>query len=326
MTTASGGETGVRRDRSGWLEGLLFAVMLAVLNISYAVGREIGAHPVAFLAWAMPAAALTLLAFSGAGPHWRAIAVHPLSFVVGGGIIGMEAFYYMVIQYVTPTDGSVLVRLGLPLGMLIGFLAFDRRPTRIATIGGIIVLVSILLYVPAIEAHGRWIGLGLGSACAFIMSARAFATELHPWNREAKTVVEKMRVTGIVLLVSTLIGLAFLGAAMALAASGAIAAPAWMPEPAAMLHGPTILLSVFIGGLVITSFQYLGFSAIVKIGTENYLALTALIPIITLAFQIISVEIGLLGPVAFDWRALPVMAAVMAGVMLIIWGGRKPAE
>lgn len=104
----------------GWLEAGLFAIALSVLNVSYGLGHQLGVQPVAFLMYAMPTAALSLLVVSGPGPDWRAIMAHPLSLVVGSGIIAMEAVYYVLLMLVTPMDGSLLVRLGVPVAMAMG--------------------------------------------------------------------------------------------------------------------------------------------------------------------------------------------------------------
>ena len=308
---------------SGWIEAGLFAVVLAVLNLAYAYGHQIGAHPVAFLTYAMPIAAVTLLLITGPGPHWRAIIAHPLSYAVGGGIIGMEAFYYLLIDKVSPTDGSLLVRLNVPVGMLLGVLMVGRRPSRLSITGALVVIASIAFIVPGLEADRRVAGVLLAITCAFIMSLRSFAAEFHPWNRSAHTVFEKMRVTGLVLLVSSIIGVVLVFGSMTLVAHGQMVGPTWLPRPEHFLHLPTYLLALFMGGAVLTSIQYLGFSTVVKIRTENFLAMTALIPAVTLVFQMAAVETGVLAPIPVDWRTLPAMGVMMAGVILVIWGGHR---
>jgi MFS transporter, OFA family, oxalate/formate antiporter len=322
MISSAGKASGAGILANGWFEAALFVITLSVLNISYALGHQMGAHPVAFIVYAMPFAALMLLAVTGLGPDWRAIASHPMSFVVGAGIIGMEAVYYLLLEYVSPTDGSILVRLGLPIGMLIGFVLLGRRPRPVSILGALIVVAGIGVCLAGIDEAGRPTGIVLGIACAVITSSRSFATELHPWNRSAATVTEKMRITGIVLIVTSALGIALVAAAIALVQNGAFSGPAWLPAPRDFLHPPTIVLALFIGCLVLTAMQYLAFSTVVKIRTENFLAMTALIPLSTLVFQIGAVELQLLKPVAVDWRTLVATGILVAGVMLVVWGGR----
>jgi hypothetical protein len=83
------------------------------------------------------------------------------------------------------------------------------------------------------------------------------------------------------------------------------------------------VLGLFLGALVLTAMQYLGFSVVVKLGAETFVATTALIPITTFAVQSMAVFAGILPPVPVDWRVLPAMAGVIAGVALVIAGGRR---
>ena len=294
-----------------------------MLNISYGVGQQYGVHAVAFLVYAMPVAASSLLTLTGAGPHWWPIMRHPLSFVVGGGIIAMEAFYYMLLQVTTPTDGSLLVRLNVPATALLGLFVFGRRPTPLGLLGQVIVLAGIFGYVVFMESSHRWMGVGLAVACAINMSIRAFATEFHPWNRAARTIQEKMRITGLVLLVTSLIGTGLVLGLMTLVARGGLEQPAWLPEVRHFLHVPTLALGLFVGVLVLTTMQYLGFSVVVKIQAQNFIATTALIPLVTLAMQMAAVRLGILSPLPLDWSVLPAMLVVAGGVLVVIWAGRR---
>jgi drug/metabolite transporter (DMT)-like permease len=307
----------------GWIEAALFSIALAVLNVSYGLGQQLGVNPIALLFWAMPVGAIALLLASGLGPDWRSVVSHPLSLVVGGGIIAMEAVYYVLLGLVTPTDGSVLVRLGVPIAMLLGYLLVGRRPSRLGILGGLVIISTILWYVPRMETASPLGGLLLGATCGFIMSARSFAAEQHPWNRAARTIPEKMRVTGLVLLLACGVGTILLFLAMAGAVQGFFAAPKWLPEPHHLTHPPAIWLGLFVGAAVLTAMQYLGFSVVVKLGAENFVATTALIPVTTLGVQQAAVAAGLLTPIAVDWRVVPAMAGVILGVALVIAGGRR---
>jgi len=314
----------VKSQSGGWVEAALFSIALAVLNVSYGLGQQLGVNPIALLFWAMPVGAIALLLASGPGTEWRAILAHPLSLVVGGGIIAMEATYYMLLGLVTPADGSVLVRLGVPIAMGLGYLLAGRRPGRLGIIGGLVILGSILWYVPRMATVWPLGGLALGTACGFIMSGRSFAAELHPWNRAARTIPEKMRVTGLVLLLACGVGTVVLLVAMGAVAHGLMVGPHWLPELHHLAHPPAIWLGLFVGAVVLTAMQYLGFSVVVKLGTENFVATTALIPVTTLGVQQMAVAAGLLAPIAVDWRIAPAMAGVMLGVALVIWSGRRP--
>lgn len=307
-----------RPDATGWIEAGLFSLALAVLNVSYGLGQQYGVHPVALLFWAMPTAAVALLVASGLGPDWRAILRHPLSLVIGGGIIAMEAVYYVLLGFVNPTDGSILVRLSVPIAIVLGYVIAGRRPGRLGIAGAVITLGTILWYATLVETAAPAAALGLGMLCGFIMSGRSFAAEQHPWNRVARTVREKMRVTGLVLGLASVVGIALLFAAMGAAAAGLLAPPSWLPEAYHLVQGPAVLVGLFVGVLVLTAMQYLGFSVVLKLGSERFIATGAFTPLTTLAVQSLAVAAGWLLPVAVAWGVLPAVAGLIAGVLLII--------
>ncbi len=214
MTAGNTPTTGTHQGRGGWVEALFFTLALSVLNVAYGLGQQLGVHPIALIFYAMPVAAVALLLFSGLGPDWRVVMAHPLSLTVGGGIIVMEAVYYVLLGYVTPTDGSVLVRLGVPIAIVLGYILAGRRPTWMAALGGAVIIATILWYVPRMVSAAPLTGLALGAACGFIMTARSFAAEFHPWNSKARGVLEKMRVTGLMLLLASGVGSALLSPAV----------------------------------------------------------------------------------------------------------------
>lgn len=330
MTGASGEPGSVAnigaRGSGGWIEAALFSLALGVLNVSYGLGQQYDVHPIALLFWAMPAAAAALLAGSGLGADWRAILRHRLSLVVGGGIIAMEAAYYLLLGYVSPTDGSILVRLSVPIALALGFIISGRRQGRLAIAGGLVTLATILWYATRIESASPVAALALGTLCGFIMSGRSFAAEHHPWNRAAHTIREKMRVTGLVLALASGVGIALLFAAMAGAATGIVPAPKWLPEAHRLVHGPAILIGIFAGIAVLTAMQYLGFSVVLKLGAEHFIATGALTPISTLLVQSLAVAIGLLHPSPFNWGVWPAVAGLIAGVVLIIASRPRPVR
>jgi drug/metabolite transporter (DMT)-like permease len=309
---------------SGWVEGGLYVVVLSVLNLAYAVSHAAGAHPVVFIAVAMVVAAFSLLAITGLGKDWRQIATTPLSWLIGSCIIVMEAVYYMLLKYVSPADGSMLVRLTVPMSIMIGAVALGRRPSRGTVAGAALVTIGIVWYTLNLTPESRILGITIATVCAVIMNTRSYAAEFHPQNRAASTIIEKMRVTGVVLFVTSITGMTVLAGLMGLVALGIIPATPALPEIRHFFHVPTLLVALFVGVLVLTSMQYLAFSTVVKIRTENFMAVNAFTPVVTLGLQSIAVATGLHAPFPFDWWSLLPMTVVITGVLAVISFARRP--
>jgi drug/metabolite transporter (DMT)-like permease len=307
---------------SGWVEAFLYTIAIAVLSISYVVGQQAGAHPIAFILYAMLVSAIVLLAVTGFGPDALDIMLAPQSWLVGLGMIGIEVAYYILLDYVAPAHGSLLVRLAIPMSMVAGWVLVARRPPRLAAWGAAVVFLGIAPLLFTIGAEHRLAGAAAGIAAGAFSTLRSFAAEFHPWNRRATTVMEKLRVTGLVVLVSSFASLALAGAAAVTIAAGLVAPFAMMPTAAQMLHGPTVLLAIVVGSVILTAMAVLSFSAVVKITTENLMAVHAFTPVSTLLVQMLATAIGLIPAYAFDAGLMPAMAVVILGVLIIFAAAR----
>lgn len=308
---------------SGWVEAFLYTVAIAVLSVSYVVGQQIGAHPIAFILYAMLISAVALLAVTGFGSDALDIMLAPHSWLVGLGMICIEVAYYLLLDYVSPALGSLLVRFAIPMSMATGWLLFARRPPRLAALGAAVVLLGIAPLLLTIEAEHRLAGAAAGIAAGAFSTLRSFAAEFHPWNRRAVTVMEKLRVTGLVVLVCSLASLALAGAVALLIATGLVPPLAMMPTAAQMLHGPTVLLAIAVGSVILTAMAVLSFSAVVKITTENVMAVHAFTPVSTLLVQMAATAVGLIPAYALDPSLLPAMAVVILGVLMILGAARR---
>jgi drug/metabolite transporter (DMT)-like permease len=310
---------------SGWIEAALFVVAIAILSIAYSVGSQFNAHPIAFILIAMVTSSTLLLATTGFGSDARAIIATPLSWVVGTLTILLEVFYYMLLTYVPPAPGSVLVRFSIPMAIVIAWLIFHRRPRALAVIGGAMVLAACTSVwlgfsntqrLPAILA-------GLGSALSFV--GRNFASERHPWNRPGASVYDKLRFTGIVVMITSIVGVAATALAGGLIAAGIVPQTPLVPTLQQLWHPPTMLLGLCVGGLLLTAMAYLTYSSVAKISAENFTAVAAFIPLATLALQQLAIMAGIIPPIALNWTLLPEIAVVITGVLLILTAQRRRA-
>ena len=191
----------LRYPVSGWVEAGLFVLAIALLTIAYVVGNRVGAHPIALVLYAMTVSAVALLAVTGVGRDALSIVLAPQTWLVGIGTIGLELFYFLLLVHVSPALGSLLLRIAIPLSLAAGWTLFARRPGRLSLLGAGVVLLGIVLPMLMIDDDNRLPAAAAGFACAVASTLRSFATEFHPWNRNAQTVMEKLRVTGLVVLV-----------------------------------------------------------------------------------------------------------------------------
>ncbi len=308
---------------SGWIEAGLYVFAIAVLSLTYVVGHQVGAHPIAFVLYAMIVSAVALLAVTGPGQDALDIILAPQSWYVGIGTIAMEIFYYLLLEHLSPAHGSLLVRLAIPASLIIGWAVFARMPPRLAQVGGGVVLAGVVPLIVVVDAAHRAEVAAVALASALSFNLRGFSAEFHPWNRKATTVMEKLRVTGLVVLVTSIASLILTGIGSALVAAGAIPRTGLVPTADELLHVPTILLGTLVGGVVLTAMAVLSFSSVVKITTENFTATSAFTPVATLLVQLAASALGLIPSYALDWSLIPAMTVVIGGVFLILYAARR---
>ena len=308
--------------RSGWSDAVIYLCLLTGLSVAYAYGHEIGAHPVAFVLFAMLFSAIGLLAIAGPGPDWVAIMLSPMSWLIGFTAIAMEAFYFLLVAHVTPAEASLQVRLSIPIAMLVGWLVLGRGSTRPAMLGGLIVFLGIIGAFALVPAQHLPYVIAYAVAASLMLVGRSFFAELHPWNRQARDVTDKLRITGLVVLVMALAALIAVGSATLAVRAGLLPPTRMLPTLAELTHGPTLVFALVIGGVIMTAFNYYGFSAVVKVTSEGVLALSALLPITNVILQEAAWRLGLIRPVPYDWRLTGPILMLILGVVLILWRRR----
>ncbi|MFM2423420.1 MAG: hypothetical protein RL291_1950 [Pseudomonadota bacterium] len=304
---------------SGWVEAGLYTLAVGALTVSYAVGHLWGAHPIAFILYAMIVSAVVMLAVTGLGADWREVMLAPSSWVVGGAIILVEIFYYLVLAHMAPAPGNLVVRIGIPLALIAGRVYVGRRQSWPAIFGAGLVTASVVYLLSDVQSPDRWFAALWGFLTAFSFVVRNIASEFHPWNRRAETLREKIRITGLVVLVTSCMGLAAFGLASLLQLAGVMPPTAFLPTLQQLMHGPTVLLGIIVGTFILTAMAYLNFSSVVKITTENVIAMTAFTPVAALLMEWLAVRAGLIKPTVLTGVVALAMTGAVAGALIIVF-------
>lgn len=318
------GTHGEASSRGGWRDAVLFGWAIAALTLVYAFGAERGVHPVALLLIAMIVAGAVMIASRGGpGPEAARIMLAWQSIAVGLLIFTLETSYYVALLYVAPTEASLLSRISIPMAMAVAWLVLARRPGALA-LGGHCAIVAALAALLAGKDTQAALGGGLGAlATAASFVVRSFIIERHPWNRAARTIGERVRITGLVMLSAALVCWLLTLAAIGLVAAGALPRTRLLPSPAAFADGVTLLSALLVGLLILPSMFYLSFSALARIGAESFTAVGAFIPAWTLLGQAAAGQARLIVPRPVDLRLVGLMAAIIAGTLLIVAEARR---
>ena len=303
----------------GWIEAAGCVTCIGAISLLYAIGHTQGAHPIAFILYAVLVSAIATLALVGTGPHAIAIVRYPMSWAVGLCMILLEVFYFQTLTYVPPVHGNVMLRIATPIAMVAGWMLFRRRARPLAIAGALVIVVATLFLIGVTSPDVRWPMAGMGTLAAVFLVARGFAAEIHPWNRDAQTVRDKLRVTGLILLVTSVLSLVLAAIVATAVATQMLPPTRFLPTAAQMLHTPTFLVGGLAGGAVFTLMMYLNFASVVKITTENLTAMMAFSPVTAWLFQALGDALGLIKAPTPEPPVVVAIVVCIAAVLLIFW-------
>ena len=309
---------GQRGGLNGWLEAGLFVLAISALTVVYAIAQQAGAHIIVFIVYAMSFAAAGMLALAGLGKNPIEVAFARESLVFGWSTVLLEAFYFLLLGLLTPAETSLALRLSVPVSLLVGWLLFRREMTSRLWLGSVIIVAAVVPLLYGVDTDVRVFAGILAVLCSLIVAVKTFSSEFHPANRAASTVREKLRVTGLVVLATTVIGVALLLPLVLLAAAGLVPDGGFIPPVAAFWHGPTLITAIVVGAPVFVAMTYLTFSSVVKIGTESFLATSAFTPFSVLAIESLAAAAGFLTLGTFDRALLPFIALGIVGVLIVV--------
>jgi hypothetical protein len=313
-----------RSGLNGWVEAGLFVLAISVLTVIYAIAQQAGAHIVVFILYAMGFAAAGMLLITGAGERALEIATARQSLTFGLTTVLLEAFYFQLLSVLSPAETSLALRLSVPVSLIVGWLFFSREMSRPLWIGSAIITAAVAPILIDVAPGDRPLAVNLALICSFIVTFKTFASEFHPANRAARSVKDKLRVTGLVVLATTLMGAAILLPLVLSSAAGLVPDSALIPKPSQFLHVPTLITAIVLGAPVFVAMTYLTFSSVVKIGTESFLATSAFTPFSVLAIETVAASFGLIRANNFDVTLLPLIGLGIVGVLIVVRARHRP--
>ncbi|MBU2580460.1 MAG: hypothetical protein KJ622_01905 [Alphaproteobacteria bacterium] len=308
----------LRGGLNGWVEAGLFVFAISALTVVYAIAQHQGAHIVVFILFAMGFAAAAMLIITGPGERALQVAFARQSLAFGFSTVMLEAFYFLLLGFLSPAETSLALRLSVPVSLVLGWLFYARSMSRRLWLGNAIIVAAVVPVLWNVAPHQRTAAIVLALICSLIVSVKTFASEFHPANRAARSIHDKLRVTGLVVASTTLIGATAIFPLVFLSELGVYQPTALIPPLAAFWHTPTLVTAILLGAPVFVAMTYLTFSSVVKIGTESFLATSAFTPFSVLAIEALAAAFGLLDVTAFDTGLIPFIAIGIVGVLVVV--------
>ena len=235
----------------------------------------------------MLAGSMAMFAYSGSGSLTKDSLIDPRTWLYGLMQIISSILLMILFTITTSTEGSLLSRFSIIFAFLFSLIFLNRKPQAIDLIAIAIVFASISIILSGLPSDIFKVSLILMVFASLTQAIRSFMAELHKANNTAKTVKDEVRVTSVVLFLtsSSFLMLNFIIALI----------KGYLPEHTQFLSimpslndfavKETLYMSAIVGVVVVGGMKYMEFVSVKIIKSEMFLLIAAIVPAITFGFE-----------------------------------------
>ncbi|MCP4355649.1 MAG: diguanylate cyclase [Proteobacteria bacterium] len=310
--------------------GLIYSLITVFLWSSYAVTvRFISinwhAEPLVFVSVANLVGAIVLLVIAGRG-HLGIKTIKQLhTWGYSTTCVFMDIIFMFVLMKISTTEANLLVRFSIITTALICQWGLGRKINPRNYFGFGLVAAGFFTVAYNLPDSVRPMTLFLISLVIICQTLRTYITETHPTNQEASNWGENCRVTGYVVLVTSLafliMGLAVAYLKMILPVEDLNSFPilSSFPDLKDFINPHTIFPATFIGIFNISLASYFYFQATKKVGSDTFLMVSALLPVSTFSLEFIASKFDLLSISSIDGSDLVAAILIISGAFWSIY-------
>ena len=276
------------------MQGLLFAFLamlttsIEVVSTRYAM-LEWGVKPTIFILIALFISAFVQINLAGYAPGaWFVRSLRQThTWVYTLCQVVMNICGLFVLYYITTTEAFFLQRFSIIAAVAMAWIFLNRHPRRRDWPAIALIMAALGYILGNLDPDSIPIVSVLLLVAGFCNAGRTIVSETHPTYLQAGNILNRLRVTGIILLLTSLsmIGI------MLLAALAKPHLASWplahlLPDLANFRHGPTFVFALFIGIVFLPLDIYANFRAAALLNTERLLMTKAALPFTVLALEV----------------------------------------
>ena len=271
-------------------------------------------------------ASVVLIVIAGPGYGGMETLKEPRTWLYGVLQITMSVIEIFVYSLITTTEANLLFRAAVLITIPAAWFFFNRKPIASDWIGSGIIAAGLLYIAMTLPEDIRAIAVTSVIALSIVFTIKAFVMETHSTASEHSPIKDRCRVTGYVLLVSSMcfillfIGMAYAKQFMPIEQQALFSS---LPSAADFKDVNTIVFSVFVGVFVLAAGMYYYFYSTKLAKAEGYMIAACLLPIFTLVMEYLASWMGYLDISTISTGDLIAGAAITLGALYMMYMRQK---
>lgn len=233
------------------------------------------------------------------------------TWIFGGLRVLTASAFTAALVHVSVLQVGLLGVMNVPMAVLAVWFVFGRVPGRRELPGHLAILTGIALLIARLDGGLANPAVWLILISEIAVVASSLIAEAHP-NNQGDGLRARLRFTGLTLVVTALIFLVVRAGQSMLTGDGGALGLDGLTSPSLWLAG--LVVGVALRG----PSMYLTFWSINAVGTHNYLAAVAFLPLVGQAFEYLLALGGWLPMPALDIYDLGLIVAIIGGACLIL--------
>lgn len=316
-------------------KGVLYALIAVCLWAVYDVyvrfvGVNFNVHPWVFISIANLVAAACLITASGRGPLGLQTLKDPHTWFFSFSNIFMDILFVYILLLISTTEANFIIRASIITTAIVVWSQNKRPLIKAQLIGYAMILGGVVAVASNLEQEVRAQAIMYLTIMVALMTVRTYVVETHTTSNKAESWSDKSRVTGYVLLATSLsfIIFGYLGALLKTDMSqAAIESSVIFNEIIPNLNefiNPVTFTAAFLLGVFNISFSnFFYFQSTKMIGSEQFLMVAAILPILTFVLEYVASVYGLLSINSVDHSDIYAGVVITAGAMFNVYINNK---
>jgi len=307
----------------GYLFAYISVFLSAMYNIIAKVSLTYSISPAVFIGAGTMAASVALFQIAGPGRLSFESFKSPRTSLYAICSLLEHLFTIHMFIYVAGSEGSLMQRINMFIAVVIALVFLDRKPKRKDWFSSGLVILGVGMLIYNLESETRVIAVFWMFMATLFNTIKTFIAELHPESNKAKTFRDQARVTAFVRFATSFVFLAFL-LSIALVKHYSPVESSILnsaPDLAEFVHPATFIWAIVFGVLNNAPTAYFYFYATKTVKSEKFVAIAALVPVITLIGEFILSKFNILEYKSFGLIGFTAMGLILTGSIIM---SRKP--